>query len=161
MASKNKWSRQAILETSEMAHIREALTLGAEAASVQGKPFDIMRPIRETPLSVFFDRADPKSFENERLNPYLPSIWFSRYGIRIDDQASTNPNWRALISACSASCDVCRSSTRAIGKPKRSSAETNSKMVGSRSPAVPSACNGMPTTRCSGLHSLSSFPICS
>ena len=91
MTSKNKWSRQAILETDEMAHIREALTLGAEAASVQGKPFDIMRPIRETPLSVFFDRADPKSFENERLNPYLPSIWFSRYGIRIGDQATTNP----------------------------------------------------------------------
>jgi len=91
MATKNKWSRQAILETNEMAHIREALTSGAEAASVQGKPFDIMRPIRETPLSVFFDRADPKSFENERLNPYLPSIWFSRYGIRIGDQATSNP----------------------------------------------------------------------
>jgi len=91
MANRNKWSRQAILETDEMAHIREALILGAEAASVQGKPFDIMRPIRETPLSVFFDRADPKSFENEHSNPYLPSIWYSRYGIRIGDLASTNP----------------------------------------------------------------------
>ena len=44
-----------------------------------------------TPFSVFFDRADPKSFENERLNPYLPSIWFARYGIKIGDQAETNP----------------------------------------------------------------------
>ena len=44
-----------------------------------------------TALSVFTDSADLKSFENEKLNPYLPSIWFASYGIRIGDQASTNP----------------------------------------------------------------------
>lgn len=75
----------------EMAHIKEALQLGAEARMAQGRPFDVLKPIRETPLSVFYDRADPHSFENEKLNPYLDNIWFSRYGIRIGDMASTNP----------------------------------------------------------------------
>lgn len=86
-----KWTRSQILEMPEMAHIKEALHLGAEARMAQGRPFDVLKPIRETPLSVFYDRADPHSFENERLNPYLDNIWFSRYGIRIGDMASTNP----------------------------------------------------------------------
>jgi len=86
-----KWTRSQILEMPEMAHIKEALHLGAEARMAQGRPFDILKPIRETPLSVFYDRADPHSFENEKLNPYLDQIWFNRYGIRVGDMASTNP----------------------------------------------------------------------
>lgn len=86
-----KWTRSQILEMPEMAHIKEALQLGAEARMAQGRPFDVLKPIRETPLSVFYDRADPHSFENEKLNPYLDNIWFSRYGIRIGDMASGNP----------------------------------------------------------------------
>ena len=86
-----KWTRSQILEMPEMAHIKEALQLGAEARMAQGQRFDVLKPIRETPLSVFYDRADPHSFENEKLNPYLDNIWFSRYGIRIGDMASTNP----------------------------------------------------------------------
>jgi len=91
MTAKSKWSRGTILALDEMAHIREALQLGAEAGVMQGREFDVMRPIRETPLSVFYDKADPHSFENERLNPNLPAIWFNRYGMRIGDMAKTNP----------------------------------------------------------------------
>jgi len=91
MTAKTKWSRGQILALDEMSHIREALQLGAESGVMQGKEFNIMRPIRETPLGVFFDKADPHSFENERLNPNLPAVWFSRYGIRIGDMARTNP----------------------------------------------------------------------
>ncbi len=91
MATKSKWSRGTILALDEMSHIREALQLGAEASVMEGKPFDVMRPIRETPLSVFYDKADPHSFENERLNPNLPAIWFNRYGMRIGEMARTNP----------------------------------------------------------------------
>ena len=91
MTAKTKWTRGTILALEEMSHIREALQLGAEAGTHQGKEFDVMRPIRETPLSVFYDKADPRSFENERLNPNLPAIWFNRYGIRIGEMARTNP----------------------------------------------------------------------
>ena len=52
---KPKHNRQTILALKEMAHVQEALLAGAEAAQSQGKPFDLFRPIRETPLSVFFD----------------------------------------------------------------------------------------------------------
>ena len=85
-----KHTRQSILELPEMAHIREALTLGAEANTRNGRPMDIWRPIRETPLSAFFDKSDG-SLENMRQNPYLETIWQSRYGIRIGGMAKTNP----------------------------------------------------------------------
>ncbi len=90
MAAKPKWTRGQILELPELGHIKEALQLGAEVAVQRGQPYDIMRPIRETPLSVFYDKGEG-SFESERLNPYLPNIWFSKYGLRIGDIAKTNP----------------------------------------------------------------------
>ncbi|MEK0326511.1 MAG: hypothetical protein QQN63_12495, partial [Nitrosopumilus sp.] len=89
--SKSKHNRQSILALPEMAHIKEALTFGAEAARNAGEKFDIFKPIRETPMSVIFDRHNPDGFENGRLNPNLPAVWFSKYGIRIGDMATTNP----------------------------------------------------------------------
>ena len=89
-SSKPKHNRQTILALKEMAHIQEALTAGAEAAMAQGKPFDMFRPIRETPLSVFFDKTHPNGFEEGVLNPNLPTIWKHRYGIRIGDEAKGN-----------------------------------------------------------------------
>jgi hypothetical protein len=41
-----------------------------------------------TVLSVFFD---PANHISEKLNPDLPAIWFSRFGIRIGEQATKNP----------------------------------------------------------------------
>ncbi len=75
----------------EMAHIREALTLGAEASQANGRGFDIFKPIRETPMSVIFDRHNANGFEDGKLNPNLPAVWLSKYGIRIGDMAKTNP----------------------------------------------------------------------
>ncbi len=89
--AKPKANRQSIIARDDFAHIREALTLGAEAQMAAGQPFDPFRPIRETPLSVFYSK-DPDSFEQDRSNPNLPSLWYHRYGIRIGDMASTNPN---------------------------------------------------------------------
>ena len=80
-----KLNRNAILGMKEFAHIREALQLHSQATGD-----DIFRPIRETPLSVFFSK-DEHSLENERPNPNLPTIWKYRYGIRIGDEASSNP----------------------------------------------------------------------
>jgi len=85
-----KWTRSTLMGMSEMNHIREALTLGAEATQVPGRPLDIWRPIRETPLSAFFDKS-PGSMLDMRLNPNLSNIWHSQYGIRIGDMAQTNP----------------------------------------------------------------------
>ena len=82
--AKPKANRQSIIAMSEFAHIREALTLGAEAHMATGTPFDPFKPIRETPLSVFYDKS-PDSFEQGRLNPNLAQIWFHQYGIRIGE----------------------------------------------------------------------------
>jgi hypothetical protein len=88
MVKKEKHNRQSILALPEMAHVKEALQLGAEAHLAAGnKGFDVFKPIRETPFSVFFDKSD---FESGKLNPHLPSIWKAEYGIRIGDYAKTN-----------------------------------------------------------------------
>ena len=73
-----------------MAHVQEALIASAEAYQRAGHTYDLFRPIRETPLSVFFDRSHPNGFEEGRLNPNLPTIWKHRYGIRIGDEARGN-----------------------------------------------------------------------
>jgi len=83
----SKVTRASLLAMPEMAHIKEALQLGAQA---RGNPSDIMKPIRETPLSVFYARGE-HSFQNETPNPNLDQVWFSKYGIRIGDMAKTNP----------------------------------------------------------------------
>ena len=88
--SRPKHNRQSILQLDEMAHVQEALVASAEAQQRAGRPFDIFRPIRETPLAVFFDRTHPNGFEEGRLNPNLPTIWKHRYGIRIGDEARGN-----------------------------------------------------------------------
>ena len=87
--TKPKYNRQNILELKEMAHVQEALVASAEAQQTMGRPFDLFKPIRETPLSVFFDKSEG-SFEGGRLNPYLPTIWKHKYGIRIGDEAKGN-----------------------------------------------------------------------
>ncbi len=88
-STKPKHNRSTILALKEMAHVQEALVASAEAQQRLGKPFDLFRPIRETPLSVFFDKSEG-SFEEGRLNPHLPTIWKHRYGIRIGDEAKGN-----------------------------------------------------------------------
>ena len=95
------YNRSSLLMSDDFAHIREALTLGAEARTeTAGEPFNIWKPIRETPLSAFFDKSDG-SMEKMRLNPNLAAIWASEYGIRIGDMAKTNPkiNGRQLQEA--------------------------------------------------------------
>lgn len=84
-------TRGSILELDEFAHIKEALTLGATAHQATGETFDLWKPIRETPLAVFFDKSRG-SFEAMRMNPNLPKIWEMEYGIRIGDMARTNPS---------------------------------------------------------------------
>lgn len=85
-----KHNRQTLLNLPEMAHIKEALTLGAAASRQIGRPMDVMRPIRETPLKAFFDKQE-HSMLNMKLNPNLSEIWHRRYGIRIGDYAKSNP----------------------------------------------------------------------
>ncbi len=89
VAARPKHNRQTILALKEMAHVQEALVASAEYQQRQGKPFDIFRPIRETPLSIFFDKAEG-AFEQGKLNPNLPTIWKHRNGIRIGDEAKGN-----------------------------------------------------------------------
>lgn len=80
-------SRQSLIDSPEMAGIRESLGLAAEAYNEHGRPWDFWKPIRETPLSAFFDKS-PGSMMNMKMNPNLPRIWHDLFGIRIGDYAS-------------------------------------------------------------------------
>ena len=90
--AKDKYTRNSILQLDELSHIKEALTLGAEARMDRGSTdnMDIWRPIRETPLEAFFDKSDNSMMEM-RMNPNLPDLWHNAYGIRIGHFAETNP----------------------------------------------------------------------
>jgi hypothetical protein len=85
-----KVTRTSLLAMPELAHIKEALVLGAEAHAAIGRPMDVWKPIRETPLSAFFSKSQG-ALENMVMNPNLPEIWHQTYGIRIGDYAKTNP----------------------------------------------------------------------
>lgn len=80
------YSRSSILAMPEMAHVKEALSTHAERQASLGGKWDIWKPIRETPLSAFFDKS-PGSMMEMRMNPNLPSIWYSQYGIRIGEMS--------------------------------------------------------------------------
>ena len=82
-----KVNRQLLLESNEFTGIREAFNDAAEAYNNAKQRWNFWKPIRETPLSVFFDKSD-HSMDNMRMNPNLPAIWHERYGIRIGDYAA-------------------------------------------------------------------------
>jgi hypothetical protein len=84
-------SRNSLLESNDFAGIREALNHAADGYQSQGKSWDFWKPIRETPLAVFFDKADG-SMDDMRLNSNLPRIWHEHYGISIGDYASHGGN---------------------------------------------------------------------
>ncbi len=87
--SLTKHNRQTILALKEMSHVQEALVASAEYQQKQGRPFDIFRPIRETPLATFFDKSED-AFAQGKINPNLSTIWKHRYGIRIGNEAKGN-----------------------------------------------------------------------
>jgi len=87
MATGEKVNRSILLESDEFTGIREALNDAAEAYQQVGRTWNFWKPIRETPLKVFFDKADG-SMDKMRMNPNLPRIWHEMYGIRIGDYAS-------------------------------------------------------------------------
>lgn len=80
-------SRRSLLESNELTGIREALNHAAESYQTQGKSWNFWKPIRETPLSVFFDKSDG-SMENMRMNPNLDRIWHETYGVSIGSYAA-------------------------------------------------------------------------
>ena len=84
--SGEKVNRSILLESDEFTGIREALNDAAEAYQSAGKAWDFWKPIRETPLGVFFDKSENSMWEM-RGNPNLDRIWHERYGIRIGDYA--------------------------------------------------------------------------
>jgi len=85
--SGEKVSRSSLLESNDFLGIREALNHAAEGYQEQGKTWNFWRPIRETPLAVFFDKSQG-SMDNMKLNPNLPRIWHEAYGVSIGDYAS-------------------------------------------------------------------------
>jgi len=82
-----KVNRQILLESDEMTGIREALNYAADSYQEQNMKWNFWRPIRETPLKVFFDKS-PNSMLEMRLNPNLPRIWHEFYGLSIGDYAA-------------------------------------------------------------------------
>jgi hypothetical protein len=84
-------SRNSLLESDGFTGIREALNHASDGYQTQGKTWDFWKPIRETPLAVFFDKSDG-SMDDMRLNPNLPRIWHERYGVSIGDYAARGGN---------------------------------------------------------------------
>jgi hypothetical protein len=80
-------SRNSLLESNDFTGIREALNDAAEGYQTQGKSWNFWKPIRETPLAVFFDKS-AGSMEDMRMNPNLPRIWHEHFGVSIGDYAS-------------------------------------------------------------------------
>jgi len=87
----DKINRSILLESDEFTGIREALNEASDAYQQAGKTWDFWKPIRETPLGVFFDKSEGSMWEM-RGNPNLPRIWHERYGIRVGDYASRGGN---------------------------------------------------------------------
>ena len=70
-----------------MSHIQETLGILNEVKSVN--PWarsDFWQPIREMPLSAFFDKAPGSMFEG-KINPNLPKLMHDFYGLRIGEFA--------------------------------------------------------------------------
>jgi len=88
MKSGEKMNRGLLLDSEEFYGIREALNTASDGYAKMGDHWNYWRPIRETPLSVFFDKSD-HSMENMKLNPNLPRIWKERYGIKIGTYADS------------------------------------------------------------------------
>ncbi len=84
-------SRSSLLESNEFTGIREALNHAVEGYQSQGKTWNFWKPIRETPLAVFFDKSDG-SMLDMKSNPNLERIWHERYGISIGNYASHGGN---------------------------------------------------------------------
>ena len=79
-------SRQSLLYSDEFFGIREALGNAAELYQEAGKPWNYWKPIRETPLKLFFDKSK-NSMMDMRPNPNLSRIWHEWYGLRVGDMA--------------------------------------------------------------------------
>lgn len=80
-------SRNSLLESNDFSGIREALNHASEGYQTQGQAWNFWKPIRETPLAVFFDKS-AGSMEDMRMNPNLPRIWHEHFGVSIGDYAS-------------------------------------------------------------------------
>ena len=84
-------SRSILLESNDFTGIREALNHAADGYQEQGKTWNFWKPIRETPLGVFFDKS-AGSMESMRINPNLPRIWHEAYGVSIGEYAAKGGN---------------------------------------------------------------------
>ena len=93
MTHKDKFTRSSILDLPEFNHIKETLQVHAEIRQNAGEDFNIWKPIRETPLKLFFDKTDDAMLNN-RANPHLPEIWKQTFGIRIGEYAKNNVDGR-------------------------------------------------------------------
>jgi hypothetical protein len=95
--STNAHNRNTILAEPEMGPIKEALQNHHQRTMEAGQKSDIMKPIRETPLSVFFGKEE-RSMESGRINPNLASIWFNRYNMRIGDMNQGSATMQETVS---------------------------------------------------------------
>lgn len=87
MKQGDKVNRQILLQSDDFTGIREAMNSAADGYNQASIPWNFWKPIRETPLNVFFDKSE-KSMMNMKNNPNLPRIWHELYGVRIGDYAA-------------------------------------------------------------------------
>ena len=83
-----KMSRSSLIYSEEFSAIKEALSEWYVQSRQIGQDVDFWTPIRETPLSVFYDKSE-RALRDDRMNPYLADIWKVKYGLRIGEYSKT------------------------------------------------------------------------
>ena len=81
-------SRAKIWNSPEFSPLKENLMYAASQRSGDWNP---MLPIRALPFSVFFKRNEKKALAETIMNPDLPQIMFSEFGVRVGEYAKGRP----------------------------------------------------------------------
>ena len=83
-----KMSRASLIYSEEFSGIKEAISQWTIDSRRAGINVDFWKPIRETPLSVFYDKSK-NARRDDRPNPYLADVWKVKYGLRIGEYSKT------------------------------------------------------------------------
>lgn len=83
-----KMSRSSLIYSEEFSGIKESLSEWFTTSRQLGHDVDFFQPIRETPLSVFYDKSK-HALRDDKINPFLADIWKMKYGLRMGEYSKT------------------------------------------------------------------------
>lgn len=87
-------SRQKLFQSEDLAPVKEALM---QANQLRGGQWNPMLPMRMLPFKALFRYKEAGAMENEIMNPDLPALMHSEYGVHIGEYSKT-PGLRETVS---------------------------------------------------------------